>query len=102
MGLRKTGMMIGGCLSVWLELIGSVVTKTCGNSISNAPTEEILAETKVCHQSRVILPRSNVRETLANLMLTPALLLKMLDLTVPNALLLLLSSLRRVQNQVSD
>ena len=74
-------------------LIGSVGTNTYDNSILNAPTEQILAETKVYHQSKVILLWSNVRETLVvSLMTTLALLLKVLDLTVPNALLLLSSS----------
>lgn len=85
-------------------LVGSVVTKTYRNSILNTPTQQTLAETKVYHQSKVILLRSNVRETLVvSLMMTPALLLKVLDLTVPNALLLLSSSsLQRVQNHASD
>lgn len=85
-------------------LVGSVGTKTNEKRVLNAPTEQVLAETKVYHQSKVILLWSNVRETLVvNLVTTPALQLKMLDLTVPNALLLLpSSSLRRVQNQALD
>jgi len=73
-------------------LIGSGGTKTYENSILNGPAEQIVAETKVYHESKVILLWSNVRETLVASLMIPALLLKMLDLTVPNALLLLSSS----------